>query len=109
MFTVVFSIFKLLGNVFSGYFTEKVALVQAEAGVETAAINATASVETRWWFVAAMIPVFALPYAIWEWKAIVWDKVIEHGLTRTDPLSGPLAWGFPVVLGGLFMHWLIKQ
>lgn len=62
------------------------------------------AVEQKWPFVAAMIPVMAMPYAVWLWKAIVWDKIIEGGTTSTDPLGGPLGYGFVVVLSGLFLH-----
>lgn len=87
------------------------AKITAEAQVETASIQGFAEVETKWWFVSVMIPIFALPYAAWTWKAIVWDKLIEHGQTTTDSLgnaTSPLAVGYSIILGGLFLHSLVK-
>lgn len=69
------------------------------------------AVEQKWSFVAWMIPLFAVPYAAWTWKVIVYDKLIEHGHTTTDSLgnaNSPLAIGYSIILGGLFLHAVIK-
>lgn len=85
-------------------FDYKTTQLTTQAAVEETEITSMAAVEQKWPFVAFMIPVLSMPYAIWLWKAIVYDKVIEGGLTKTDPLQGPLGWGFTIVLGGLFLH-----
>ena len=49
----------------------------------------------------------------WLWrKAAAWDKVIGPVLgyaSSTDPLTGALAWGFNIVLSGLFLHTWINR
>lgn len=41
---------------------------------------------------------FALPFMVYEWQAIVYDKIIMHGTTSTDPITGDLAgWGHAVI------------
>ncbi len=41
---------------------------------------------------------FALPFMIYEWQAVVYDKVWMHGATSTDPITGDLAaWGRSVI------------
>jgi hypothetical protein len=46
---------------------------------------------------------FAMPFIIYEWQAIVWDKVVMHGTTRTDPITGPLADWANIILSGIFV------
>ncbi len=112
MLSLIWTILKLIGGVFGTVVgdvtSERTAEVQAQAGVETTALESTASVEIRWWFVpAGAMLFFALPAGIWTWKAEVWDKVIMGGQTSTDPLAGPLAWAYPVIVGGLFLHAMV--
>lgn len=41
---------------------------------------------------------FALPFMVYEWQAVVYDKIIMHGTTKTDPITGDLAaWGHAVI------------
>lgn len=56
------------------------------------------AVQTKWWFVAAIPPMFALPYVIYTWKAIVWDKVIMQGATSTDTVGGFLGTVFLMIV-----------
>lgn len=86
------------------FFDYKTTQLTTQAAVEETEITSMAAVEQRWPFVAFMIPALSMPYAIFVWKAIVWDKVLMGGTTSTDPLTGSLAWGFPIVMGGLFLH-----
>ena len=86
------------------FFDYKTTQLTTEAAVEETQITAMSAVEQKWPFVALMIPVMSMPYAIWLWKAVVIDKVINDGATSTDPLGGPLGYGFGIVLSGLFLH-----
>ena len=111
MLALILSLLKPLGDIFSSFFSAffstETAKVQAGAAVETESIKATAAVETKWWFVAALIPLFAIPYVIYVWKAIAWDKVIGPWFgyhNRTDLINGPLGWVFTTIVVGLFLH-----
>ncbi|MDE1830259.1 MAG: hypothetical protein KGI25_08050 [Thaumarchaeota archaeon] len=97
---------KAVASIFVSFADKDIAVVQAQAAVETAAIGATASVEQKWWFVAAMLPIFALPIAAWEWKVVVWDKLFKLGVT--DPLTGDIGNLAMIIVAGLFMHAVIK-
>lgn len=107
MWTVLLSLLdKLFGyasNVIGNEATQKANVAVAEA-------QAMSAVERQWWFVAALIPAFALPFVIWIWKAVAWDKVIGPILgfhSRTDGL-GALDWSFNIILTGLFLHSVMK-
>ena len=50
---------------------------------------------------------FALPFVIYIWKLILWDKVLELG--ATDPLSPTLEYILWTVLGGYFMEVFINK
>lgn len=86
------------------FFDYKTTQLTTTADVEKTQITAMSAVEQRWPFVALMIPVMSMPYAVWLWKAIVVDKIINDGTTSTDSLGGPLGYGFTIVLSGLFLH-----
>lgn len=45
---------------------------------------------------------FALPYMLYEWQCIVYDKIWMHGATRTDPLGGDLSAWATVIISCLF-------
>lgn len=49
---------------------------------------------------------FALPFVIYIWKLLVWDKVL--GMGATDSLSPMLTEVFWIVLGGYFFFWTAK-
>lgn len=41
------------------------------------------------WFTRSVRPLWALPFVIYTWKLVVWDKVLGHWThSVTDPLSG---------------------
>ena len=48
------------------------------------------------WFTAIIRPLLALPMIIYFWKVIVWDKVLDLGVT--DPLTGMVSdWAGTIV------------
>ena len=67
-------------------------LAKAELEAEIAAraeANKLIIVEQGRWYTAIIRPLFALPFIIFAWKVIVWDKVLGWG--STDPLD-PNMW-----------------
>jgi hypothetical protein len=61
-------------------------LDQKEAEVNASIIIA----EQGNWMTRSVRPMFALPFIVFCWKVVVWDKVL--GLGTTDPLD-PRMWG----------------
>lgn len=92
----------------AGNTTEKIAAdlaaKQVELDTREAAINASIVVaEQGNWVTRSVRPLFALPFIIFTWKVILWDKVFGY-LTggTTDPLD-PKMWGvFMLVVGAYF-------
>lgn len=41
------------------------------------------------WFTRIVRPLWALPFVVWTWKVVVWDKVLGWG--STDELHGMVA------------------
>ncbi len=87
----------------------------ASRDVAVAAIQATAAVATKWWFVAAGEAAIVWSVAILLAKEFVWDKVVGsfvgcngHTLPgtctsfMTDPLGGNLDWVVATVVLGCF-------
>lgn len=52
-------------------------------------------------------PLFALPFIIYTWKLVIWDKVLEWGIT--DPLSDNLNYVFMLILSGYFVDSIAKR
>jgi hypothetical protein len=52
-------------------------------------------------FASWIRPLFALPFVIYLWKLVVWDKVL--GMGATDPLSPQLADIMMLVIGAYFL------
>lgn len=50
---------------------------------------------------------FALPFVVYIWKLVLWDKVLELGVT--DPLSPTLEYILWTVLGGYFLDATLKS
>jgi hypothetical protein len=49
------------------------------------------------WYTACIRPLFAMPFIIFTWKVVVWDKVLGWG--ATDKLTGDVsAWAGYVIL-----------
>lgn len=59
--------------------------------------------EQGWWVTALIRPLFAMPFIIFSWKVIVWDKVLGYWTSgNTDPLD-PNMWSvFITVVGAYF-------
>lgn len=109
IFTPILNFFS---NFINQYFSTQQTQIRAEEDVTTTAIKETSAVEQKWWFVSALIPAFALPYAIYAWKAIVWDKVMGpmfgfHDVT--DVIGGDLGKAMLIIIPGLFLHVWIKS
>lgn len=49
---------------------------------------------------------FALPFVVYEWKLVVWDKVLHLG--TTDGLSADLNQLFWIVIGGYFLDTTVR-
>lgn len=50
---------------------------------------------------------FALPFVLYVWKILLWDKVLSLGVT--DPLSGTFEYILWTVLGGYFLEATIRK
>jgi hypothetical protein len=77
--------------------TKEIALNQRESELRTQ-VNLS---DGNRWFTAAIRPLFALPFIIYLFKVIVWDKVFGWGVT--DPLSKELLDVFKTVLSFYFV------
>jgi hypothetical protein len=70
-----------------------------QAGVEAQARVAGLQVIASSKVLLFLVVGFALPFMIYEWQCIVYDKVWMHGLTKTDPIIGNLAdWGQTIIV-----------
>jgi hypothetical protein len=74
------------------------AKLNADRDTAVAVLQMQGEVQSKFWFVAAIPPLFALPFVLWVWKAVVWDKLIMDGATSTDPLNGVLSTAFIMIL-----------
>ena len=88
---------------------DKTSIAVAQIAEEQTEVTAMSAVEQKWSFVAWLIPIFALPYAVWTWKAVFWDKIIEGGHTATDPLNGSLGAAYWIIISGIFLHAISKK
>lgn len=104
MWALLSTILGLFDKIFGYVSSVETTKIQAQAQVETAAIQGMSAVEVKWPFVAMLLVLFALPVGIYDAKAILWDNVIMNGTTATPALKGSLAnlnWIIPT---GLFLH-----
>lgn len=102
-------LFNSVSNIVTSIFSEKGTEVTQQAAVTEEVIKGEKAVEQKWWFVAIIPPLFAIPYAAYVWKAILWDKVIMNGLTSTDPIKdATLSWTFTMVVGYYLLHSLTR-
>lgn len=78
-------------------------LAAKEIEGEIAARQVEASIlrqEQGHWYTAIIRPLLALPFIVFTWKIVVWDKVLGFG--STDPLD-PNMWSvFLTVVGAYF-------
>lgn len=115
MFSIISLVFSGITRLVSSFFGLQATEANDVATVSAARIEATGAVEQKWWFVAALMDLFAIPYAIYIWKAVAWDKVIaphlswcHHACATTDPVNGYLMTVFGIIVTGLFMYGIIK-
>ena len=92
----------------AGNTTEKIAadLATQQLSVDRREAELNASVvvaEQGNWLTRSVRPLFAIPFILFTWKVILWDKMLgswTHG--TTDPLD-PKMWGvFMLVVGAYF-------
>ena len=115
MFSLISLLFSGVSKLLSSFLGYKTAVDNDETTIAAARIEGFSTVESKWWFVAALMDLFAIPYAIYIWKAVAWDKVIaphlswcHHACATTDPISGYLMTVFGIIVTGLFMYGIIK-
>lgn len=61
-------------------------------------------VEQGNWFTRSVRPLWALPFIIWTWKVVVWDKVLADWTNgSTDPLDGQIGILCTTVAGAYFI------
>lgn len=61
-------------------------------------------VEQGHWFTRMVRPLWALPFVIWTWKVVVWDKVLAHWTGgTTDALDGQIGILCTTVAGAYFI------
>lgn len=74
----------------------ELAVEQREAEVNASVVTA----EQGRWYTACIRPLFCLPFIVFTFKVIVWDKVLGWGVT--DPLD-PNMWNvFMIIIGAYF-------
>ena len=106
---IIGPIFQGISGIVNSIWSEKGVEAVQQATVEVTAIQGEKAVEQKWWFVAIIPPLFAIPYIAYCWKAILWDKVIMHGTTATDAIKDPtLSWTFTMVVGYYLLHALTR-
>lgn len=115
-FSAIPGISNIVTSITTAVFNAKVQLVAARVGGDVAVATATVKAaalaeETRVsglkviagsWVLSFLTVGFALPYMIYEWQCVVYDKVWMHGLTKTDPLGGDISAWATVIIGCLF-------
>lgn len=76
-----------------------VAEIQGDIAARSAAKEIIIA-EQGHWYTAIIRPLFALPFVIFAWKVIVWDKVLAWG--TTDPIDPNMWTVFLAVIGSYF-------
>ena len=77
---------------------EIIARTGADRDVAVKLLEMQQAVQTRWWFVAAIPPLFALPYVLYVWRAVFWDNVVLGGAGSTPEIKGILATIFIMIV-----------
>jgi hypothetical protein len=92
-------------------FNKEVSLYQAKAGVArdvaVAAVQAQAQTQSKWWFMAAVPALWALPFLAFDMKVVIWDKLLKLG--TTDPLDPNMWYVHIAVLTGFFGHMIAER
>lgn len=69
--------------------------------MKEAEVNASIIIAEQGNFITRSVrPMFALPFIIFCWKVVIWDKVL--GLGTTDPID-PKMWGVFMLVVGAYM------
>lgn len=106
----------LITTLAAAYFNSKVQLTAARLGADTTVASAliTASAKSEAssvdrlkviagsWMLSFLTLGFSLPYMIYEWQCVVYDKLWMHGTHATDPLSGDISSWSITIIGCLF-------
>lgn len=96
----------LTAKLLASKFDKDVKMYAAKTGVakEVAveAIRANAQVQTKWWFVALVPVIWAVPFIAFDTKIVVWDKMLGWGVT--DPLDPNMWYVHMTIVGGFFAH-----
>lgn len=74
------------------------AKLNTDRDMAVAVVNMQAEVQSKFWFVAIIPPLFALPYVLYVWKCVAWDNVIMGGASSTPALGGTLATIFIMIV-----------
>lgn len=85
---------------FDAQVQEIVAKTGAQRDIAVAVVQMQQATSTRWWFVAVIPPMFALPYVVYTWKCVVWDTVLGYG--ETPSLGGTVATVYLMVVAFYF-------
>ncbi len=99
----------LLDKIFGYVSNVETTRLTTEAAVQEATITGTAAVEQRWWFVAALIPAFSIPYVAYYGKIVLWDNVLMGGEASTPALHGSADTVGWIVVTGIFLHGAIDR
>jgi hypothetical protein len=106
----------LITSLTAAYFNSKVKLTAARLGADTTVATAllTAAMQSEVssvdrlkvisgsWVLSFLTVGFSLPYMIYEWQCVVYDKILMHGTTTTDPLGGDISSWSITIIGCLF-------
>lgn len=106
----------IITSITTAYFNSKVQLTKARIGgdvavatqlVTAAAVSETSSVDrlkviAGSWMLTFLTIGFSLPYMIYEWQCVVYDKIWMDGHHHTDPLGGDLSAWAATIIGCLF-------
>lgn len=92
-----------LNDKYNAQVTEYTARLQVNEEQAAAIIAMEQAVQTRWWFVAAIPPLMALPFVGYLWKSVFWDNVVLGGEGSTPALHGDLQTIFIMILSYYFI------
>lgn len=115
-FNMIPGLSTMITSLTTSYFNSKVQLTSARLGADTtiaaavvcAAAKAEATSVDRLkviggsWVLSFLTVGFALPYMIYEWQCVVYDKLWMDGHHATDALTGDIASWATVIIGCLF-------
>lgn len=93
-----------INSAYNAKVTEYVTKLNVDAATAQSIIAMEQAVQVRWWFVAAIPPLFALPFIFYIWRAVVWDNVVLGGEGSTPALHGDLQTIFLMVLSFYFIQ-----